>query len=128
MYEISITDGENNGFAIVSADERIAGVLAYIPMITPENELKQRENNLMLELSESSILHRLNYIDSIRTTMRASTLCKLSKKLGISINEIEFEQIKNKVTIYLITPVIIYILKVRKCITYFISICIFACS
>lgn len=32
------------------------------------------------------------------------------------------------VTIYLITPVIIYILKVRKCITYFISICIFACS
>ena len=99
MYEISITDGENNGFAIVSADERIAGVLAYIPMITPENELKQRENNLMLELSESSILHRLNYIDSIRTTMRASTLCKLSKKLGISINEIEFEQIKNNITI-----------------------------
>lgn len=34
----------------------------------------------------------------------------------------------NMVTIYLITPVIIYILKVRKCITYFISICIFACS
>ena len=33
-----------------------------------------------------------------------------------------------KVTIYLITLVIIYILKVRKCITYFISICIFACS
>ena len=99
MYEISITDGENNGFAIVSADERIAGVLAYIPMITPENELRQRENNLMLELSESSILHRLNYIDSIRTTMRASTLCKLSKKLGISINEIEFEQIKNNITI-----------------------------
>ena len=36
--------------------------------------------------------------------------------------------LKNLVTIYLITLVIIYVLKVRKCITYFISICIFACS
>ena len=51
-------------------------------------------------------------------SIRAEINCAILSVLSILI----------KVTIYLITLVIIYILKVRKCITYFISICIFACS
>lgn len=101
VYEVSINDTESNGIAIVAADERVAGIIAYIPKIEsePEKEVEQRGLNFMLNLSEASTLNRLAYIDSIRSTLRDSTLLKISNKLGIPMDKISFEQIKNNIDI-----------------------------
>lgn len=99
MYDIAINDGTNNGLAIVAADERVAGVIAYIPKIAPEKEQEQRSNNFMLAISEASMLNRLSFVDSIRITMKDSTLQKLSNELGIPVDEIVFEKVKNNINI-----------------------------
>ncbi len=99
VYEITMNEGNDTGLAIVAADERVAGVVAFIPKIIPDKEVEQRENNFMLKLSELSVLHRLAFVDSIRMTKRDSTMSKVSEKLGIPVNEINFEQIKEQINI-----------------------------
>lgn len=101
MYEVGINDGKNNGIAIVAADERVAGILAYIPQITTdqEKEKKERENNLMLEFAELNLMAHLTYVDSIRLIMRDTTIKKISTKLGIPKDKLLFAEIKDKIEI-----------------------------
>lgn len=101
MYEVGINDGKNNGIAIVAADERVAGILAYIPQITTDQEKakKERENNLMLEFAELNLMAHLTYVDSIRLIMRDTTIKKISTKLGIPKDKLLFAEIKDKIEI-----------------------------
>ena len=102
MYDVTVNDGENNGSAIVAADERVAGVIAYIPHVA-KNKRKaetQRENNLMLEFTELNLIGHLAFIDSIRTSsMRENTILKITKQLGIPEEEYSFEDLKEQIEI-----------------------------
>lgn len=101
MYEVGLNDGVNDGLAIVAADERVASVVAYIPYITSDKEKakEQRENNLMLEFAELNLIGHLAFVDSIRATMRDSTVLKVSKVLGISTDEYSFQNVKNQIEV-----------------------------
>jgi hypothetical protein len=81
VYEVCLQSGEKSGYALVSADSRSAGVLAYI-----ENGNFEKKDStgacLMLKLAEASTVSEINKIERLKVELREKTLKKVASCLG----------------------------------------------
>lgn len=97
LYTVSLTKGEKKGFAIVSADERSAGVMAYVE----EGDLNDIEGtgaDMMLKLSEISVMADVIKVERLRDSLRDATLAKLSEAAGQEVTS--FNEIRSLINIY----------------------------
>lgn len=81
MYRVKVSDAGNEGYAIVSADERNAGVIAYVE----NGKYEDRDNTgtgMMLKLSEITLLSEISQFENNRNSKRAETLNKIAIKLN----------------------------------------------
>ena len=61
VYEMEIVSDAGKGLAYVSADERVAKVMAYLPKVNLEDTAKIIGAKAMLGLSEQSLLEAVSY-------------------------------------------------------------------
>lgn len=99
IYEVFINRGSEKGFALVSGDERSPKVIAYIPNINNEANLKTKEIQIVLGLSKASLLSDIQKIENIRLELREQTLAKISQELNIPVEQINYEDIIQYISI-----------------------------
>lgn len=96
VYEVCLQSGEKSGYALVSADSRSAGVLAYI-----ENGNFEKKDStgacLMLKLAEASTVSEINKIERLKVELREKTLKKVASCLGKST--VTYEEIKDLIEV-----------------------------
>ncbi len=93
LYTVAISDGEQQGYAIVSADERSAGVIACIPDGEPD-DTETGNVNMMIKLSEISVLSDVLKIERMKATKRSETLAMIAQLLGR--DSVSFEEVRGK--------------------------------
>ena len=77
MCRVKVSNSGQEGYAIVSADERNAGVIAYVPNGKFENR-DETGAGMMLKLSEATLVSEISEYES----KRISSLKKIAKVLG----------------------------------------------
>lgn len=98
IYEFEICDGENQGLALVSADERSPALIAYIPKFD-ESTFSISGAHIMFENAQASHLSDIAFIESLKDSLREKTYSKISKKLNIPVKQLSYELIKDKIHI-----------------------------
>lgn len=92
LYQVFIEDEKDKGYAIVSADERSAGVIAYVKNGNFEKRYETGAG-MMLELSEATLLSEISKIEKLKATQRTNTMAKVAKLLGKE--DVTYNDIKN---------------------------------
>jgi hypothetical protein len=102
IYRCDLIQKSDTGFVFVSADERFPCVLAYVP----KGNLNKREMSsvytgidIMLELSEKSLLNNIAYFNHLKDSLRERTLEKISKELEISVSDATFDKVRDYLTV-----------------------------
>ena len=91
MCRVKVSNSGQEGYAIVSADERNAGVIAYVPNGKFENR-DETGAGMMLKLSEATLVSEISEYES----KRISSLKKIAKVLGKdSVNKNDIEKVFN---------------------------------
>lgn len=91
MCRVKVSNSGQEGYAIVSADERNAGVIAYVPNGKFENR-DETGAGMMLKLSEATLMSEISEYQS----KRISSLKKIAKVLGKdSVNKNDIEKVFN---------------------------------
>lgn len=91
MCRVKVSNSGQEGYAIVSADERNAGVIAYVPNGKFENR-DETGAGMMLKLSEATLVSEISEYES----KRISSLKKIAKALGKdSLNKNDIEKVCN---------------------------------
>ncbi len=99
IYELKIISGIDTGLVIVSGDERAQKVIAYIPK-TNEKARKEIPAAVYLEkLTKINLFNNIAEIKKIQDSLRTQTLEKIADKLGVEENTIEFEKVKNYISV-----------------------------
>lgn len=96
VYEVRLTSGEKSGYAIVSADSRSAGLLAYVE----KGELEKRDSTgagLMLKLAEATTVSEINKVERLKVELREKTLKKIASSLGKST--VTYDEIKDLIEV-----------------------------
>lgn len=96
LYEVVMSDGDKESFAIISADKRMPKVLVYIPLVTDTVLLNKKEFLVPIAMSQASVISELKNIEETRNRLRTSTLDKISKKMNISKDDINIEDVVKK--------------------------------
>ncbi|WP_304696657.1 C10 family peptidase [uncultured Bacteroides sp.] len=97
IYEIGIISGENNGIAIVSGDRRAPHIIAYIDRIK-DNDTIAAGPNALIQWGEMYIQNEVNRFDEARDSLYKSASSKISKELNIPISDIQYKNIKNRIS------------------------------
>ena len=96
VYKVGLKSGEVDGYALVSADSRSAGILAYI-----ENGNFEKKNStgagLMLKLAEATTVAEINKVERLKTNLREKTLNKIASSLGKTA--ITYDEVKDLIEI-----------------------------
>lgn len=96
IYEVGLKSGVVDGYALVSADSRSAGVLAYI-----ENGNFEKKDStgagLMLKLAEATTVAEINKVERLKTELREKTLNKIASSLGKAT--VTYDEIKDLIEI-----------------------------
>lgn len=99
IYEFKISDGINEGLAIVSGDERSPALIAYIPKFDEIAYYECVGAQIMLKHANASHLSDIVYIEKLKDSLRSKTYVKISEKLNIPVENLTFEIIKDKIQI-----------------------------
>ena len=95
--KIGIISGENNGIAIVSGDRRAPHIIAYIDRIK-DNDTIAAGPNALIQWGEMYIQNEVNRFDEARDSLYKSASSKISKELNIPISDIQYKNIKNRIS------------------------------
>lgn len=96
IYEVKLVTDTTTGYAIVSADERSAGVLAYIEKGN-HNKKNETGASMMLDLAEATTISEIMNVEKLKSTLREKTLNKIAKTLGV--DSIKYNEIKDLIKI-----------------------------
>lgn len=94
IYEVSLKTGEQDGFAVISADRRAPHILAFIDNIDIEDTNLKGGANLLLECSKVVLETQVMKYEANRDSLFANALSKISDELKISEDEINLNNIK----------------------------------
>lgn len=75
IYKVCLESSKGSGYAVVSADSRSAGILAYVE----DGIFEERDSTgagLMLNLAEITTISEINKIEKLKTELRDKTLKK----------------------------------------------------
>ncbi|MBV4387339.1 MULTISPECIES: C10 family peptidase [Bacteroidales] len=96
IYKVGLKSVDVDGYALVSADSRSAGVLAYI-----ENGNFEKRNRtgagLMLKLAEATTIAEINKVERLKAELRGKTLNKIASSLGKTT--ITYDEVKDLIEI-----------------------------
>lgn len=96
IYKVGLKSRGVEGYALVSADSRSAGILAYI-----ENGNFEKKNNtgagLMLKLAEATTVAEINKVERLKTELREKTLNKIASSLGKAT--VTYDEVKDLIEI-----------------------------
>lgn len=99
ICEVHFSSNGEKGMAIVSADKRSPHILAYINKIKDTKEESSLGPNVMLALAKACITSEVKYFESIKDSLQAVTMAKISKTLNITTHDFEYDKIKNKIIV-----------------------------
>lgn len=100
IYEVSITSDDGRGVVYVSADERNAEVITFIPQVAPNEELFVKSGSAFLvKWAETSAYERLLEVNKMRKELHDATITKISNELGIDESEVTLDNISDKITV-----------------------------
>lgn len=94
LYNVEINVGGKFSTVLLSADERIPGVLSY-----KDGGNSKDAENLMLENAKSYLRQRIKYLNHLKDSLRTKTLIKLQSQLGRLPSRDLATFIKNKIKI-----------------------------
>lgn len=84
LYEVSLNEGDDAGYAIVSGDERVPGVIAYVEHGSLNDTLTNKGAAMMLKEAQRSLISKVKAVDVVIDSLRASAKAKISAKIGTS--------------------------------------------
>ena len=87
LYEVSLNEGDDAGYAIVSGDERVPGVIAYVEHGSLNDTLTNKGAAMMLKEAQRSLISKVKAVDVVIDSLRASAKAKISAKIGTSSYE-----------------------------------------
>lgn len=103
IVEVQFHNNNEKGLAFVSADARKPGIIAFIPKMGSEYTMKQSGAEELLKISKASYLYELTKVKEIADANRETMLAKINSKLGIPMQEINYDKVKDKIE--LVDPV-----------------------
>lgn len=98
VYEVSLKQGNTTSFIMVSGDERVPEVLAYIPE-SDEDVMKKPEMSAMLAMTKANLFDDIEEIEAIKEEYRDNTISKLSEGLGIPADEVNYDRVKDLIAV-----------------------------
>jgi len=100
VYEVEVTSNQGVGVVYISADERNAEVITYIPQMADNAELFVKSGSAFLvEWAKESAYEHLVEIEKARTTLHDATVTKISTQLGIEKSEVTLENVIDKIVV-----------------------------
>lgn len=100
VYEVNVTTSKGTGVVYVSADERNAEVITYIPQAAQDEELFIKSGSAFLvKWAKESSYERLLETENIIKELHDATVAKISKKLGIDESQVTIDNIIDKIAI-----------------------------
>ena len=63
LYEVSLNEGDDAGYAIVSGDERVPGVIAYVEHGSLNDTLTNKGAAMMLKEAQRSLISKVKAVD-----------------------------------------------------------------
>ncbi|RQO75007.1 hypothetical protein DBR43_06430 [Pedobacter sp. KBW06] len=99
VYKVAIEKDKLNDVAIVSADERYPVVIAYYTE-HPDDKAENIGNKMLIDASIELLRNNIKKIEQNRTALRDITLEKISNQLSVKKEELNFDNIKNKIAIH----------------------------
>ncbi len=88
---------DNAGFAVVCADERRPGVVAYIPYGDKETG-KECGADMMLDLAQKTALAEIEEVEILRSTLHDATWSKINARLKPS-QQLTFKEVQNLIQV-----------------------------
>mgnify|MGYP002567791649 CR=1 FL=1 len=99
IYDIEFERNGTHGKAIVSGDKRAPRILAFIPKYIDSLEKDDVAREALLKQCELSVLNEIEVVQKIKDSLREPTRLKISRQLGISENSLDYDEIKNEISI-----------------------------
>lgn len=104
IYEVLGENGDQTLYAVVSADRRSSGVIAFFEDFpTDEVEITDAFNHpntrAMLNWTKIQLIKDIEKVEQTRKELREKTIEKICDKLGIPISEYAFDQVINELNI-----------------------------
>lgn len=101
VYELYVNEGQNTSYMMISADERIASVMAYFPEAKGGEEFETGLNDpntiAIFAMCKAQLIEDINEVELIRNTFREKTIKKVCEKLNVPENEYSYEKIKEQI-------------------------------
>ena len=104
VYEIMVQEGEQGAYAVVSADNRAPGVIAFFDDFTTNpDDMYEALNNpnakAILALTNNQLVVNVEKVETLRNEMRVNTIEKICKELEMPIEDYAFEKIADKLDV-----------------------------
>lgn len=100
VYEVNVTSSKGTGVVYVSADERNAEVITYIPQVAKDEELFIKSGAAFLvKWAKESSYERLIETEKIRKELHNATVAKISKQLRIDESQVTVDNILNRISV-----------------------------
>lgn len=80
IYEVKLNGNSNEGYALVSGDERVPAVIAYVDKGTINDTIVNKGAALMIREAKNALLEKVNEIESIKDSLRSATLDKIEPR------------------------------------------------
>lgn len=96
VYEVRMNSGDKQGYALVSADTRSAGILAYVENGSYEDR-DSTGAGMVLALAEATTVAEINKVERLKTELREKTLSKVASVLGKS--SVTYDQVKDLIEV-----------------------------
>lgn len=96
VYEVRLTTGDKQGYALVSADTRSAGILAYVENGSYEDR-DSTGAGMMLALAEATTIAEINKVERLKAELREKTLDKVATAMGKS--SITYDEVKDLIEV-----------------------------
>lgn len=94
IYEVSLQSGSEVGIAIVSNENNIPTILAYIPKLSSEYALERSGANALLKETKMAHLRKIYTAKHLSDSLSQDTKHFLAQQLDINIDEITLDRVR----------------------------------
>lgn len=99
ICEIEFNSGSSTGRAVVSANANCPAIIAFIPKCSNEKMMERTGASILIHASKASYLYNTIKTKELADSLRLPTLEKISKELGLPIDGISYEKIKDYIAV-----------------------------
>jgi hypothetical protein len=99
IYELTLVSGIDTGLVVVSGDERVQKVIAYIPKTNAKVRKNVSGADYLEGLAKINLVENISEINHLKDSLRTTTLEKIANKIGIDKNNVKFEEVKDYISV-----------------------------